>query len=152
MPTKAKAWPEKLHFRTFSALTPTWLDLLEFFINQTISKAASLWYHPSVRTCLNTSAYVISQSTQVNFYHYPDRVATNTTQTLPTIFSINNSISILFPISDHSSSILISAFTIKTPTGPSTAFSRLSQTPSWEWLQDTTLAQKESCNNSFWFV
>lgn len=54
-----------------------------------------------------------------------------------------------FPISNHSSFILISAFTIQTPVGPSTAFSRLSQTSSWEWLQNTTLAQKKAAITLF---
>lgn len=80
-------------FQTLSDLTPTWLDLSPTAVSQTREQAKE--HHcdiTSVRTHLNTSVYIRSQSTQVNFYFYPDRVVTNPTQTLPTIFWSNNRI------------------------------------------------------------
>lgn len=151
MPTKAKAWPEKLHFPNLLSSHSHVTGSPRIF-HKSNNKQSSItvisplcknmpehqcMLYPNQHKLISIS--ILTECPQTQYKLFPQ-------------FSESTTGSILFPISDYSSSILISAFTMKTPMGPSTAFSRLSQTPSWDWLQDTTLAQKESSNNSFWFV
>ena len=189
MSTNEQAWlGEKCPSQTFTDSTSKWgwkglimvcISYSCFANHKTVSKSASLRHHLSVAACLCSSVLNASLG---HFCFYPARVATNPTlaDKLFAWFSESTIRSILFPISNHTSSILRSAVTIISHFFQAiirnamncihcadlnlwlslrTHWKDLDTVPPFQALpnsrvrlQYNTLPQKQTCNNSFWLV
>lgn len=120
------------------------------FTNQRKSKGASLWYHlcknmPQHQCVLYPNQHkliyisILTEWPQTQHKLFP-QFSESTTGSRP------------FPISEHSSIILISAFTIQTPVGPSTAFSGSPELPAENgcrtppWLKRAAITLFDLCN------